>query len=199
MVRHGVTEFTVAGKMDGRGGVDPSLNPEGWRQAKAVALGVRAYIGDNPVRVITSSLRRAVETGAAISDELGVSAQIDADWDEQGFGDWDDKSMGFLAALHSQELLRFREDPQYARPGGEAHVDVEARVLAAFERAVAAGGAVVVASHRKPIMTVLAHVLGIPHERIWRIATAPASMTTVEFWSDGGVSVAFVNDTSHLR
>jgi len=199
MVRHGVTELTVAGKLDGRGGVDPSLNPEGRRQVKAVALGVRAYIGDNPVRVITSSLRRAVETGAAISDEFGVSAQIDADWDEQGFGDWDDKSMGFLAAHHSQELLRFREDPQHARPGGEAHVDVEARVLAAFERAVAAGGAVVVASHRKPIMTVLAHVLGIPHERIWRIATAPASMTTVEFWSDGGASVAFVNDTSHLR
>lgn len=199
MVRHGVTELTVAGKLDGRGGVDPSLNPEGRRQAKAVALGVRAYIGDNPVRVITSSLRRAVETGAAISDEFGVSAQIDADWDEQGFGDWDDKSMGFLAAHHSQELLRFRDDPQHARPGGEAHVDVEARVLAAFERAVAAGGAVVVASHRKPIMTVLAHVLGIPHERIWRIATAPASMTTVEFWSDGGASVAFVNDTSHLR
>jgi hypothetical protein len=92
LVRHGVTELTVAGKLDGRGGVDPSLNPEGRRQAKAVALGVRAYIGDNPVRVITSSLRRAVETGAAISDELGVSAQIDAGWDEQGFGDWDDKN-----------------------------------------------------------------------------------------------------------
>ena len=199
LVRHGVTDFTVAGKLDGRGGPDPSLNAEGRRQARAAAAGVRALIGDSSASVITSSLRRAIETGAAIAGELGLRAQIDVDWDEQNFGDWDDKSMGYLAAHQPQELVRFRNDPHYSRPGGEAHADLEARVLAGFARAVAAGGTVVVASHRKPIMTVLAHVLGIPHERIWRLATEPASLTSVEVWADGGMSVAFVNDTSHLR
>jgi len=199
LVRHGVTDFTAAGKLDGRGGSNPSLNSEGRRQARAAAAGVRAFIGDNAACVITSSMQRAIETGTAIGDELGVRAQVDADWDEQSFGDWDDTSMGYLASRHPQELLRFREDPHYARPGGEAHVDLEGRVLAAFERATAAGGTVVVASHRKPIMTVLGHLLGIPYERIWRIATAPASLTSVEVWADGGASVAFVNDTSHLR
>jgi probable phosphoglycerate mutase len=199
LVRHGVTDFTVAGKLDGRGGSDPSLNADGRRQARGAAAGVRAFIGDGSASVITSSLRRAIETGAAIADELGVGARIDADWDEQGFGDWDDKSMGYLAARHPQELVRFREDPHYSRPGGEAHADLQDRVLAAFDRAIGAGGTVVVASHRKPIMTVLAHVLGIPHDRIWRLATAPASLTSVEVWTDGGTSVAFVNDTSHLR
>jgi len=102
MVRHGVTEFTVAGEAGRARRNRPLVELEGRRQAKAVAVGVRAFIGSNPARVITSSLRRAVETGAAISDELSVRAQIDADWDEQGFGDWDDKSMGFLAAHHPQ-------------------------------------------------------------------------------------------------
>ena len=199
LVRHGVTDFTVAGKLDGRGGPNPSLNPEGRRQARAAAFGVRAFIGDGSASVITSSLQRAIETGDAIADELGVRAQIDVDWDEQNFGDWDDQSMGDLAAHHSKELLRFRRDRYYARPGGESHADLEARVLAAYERATATGGTVVVASHRKPIMTVLAHVLGIPHERIWRLATAPASLTSIEVWADGGASVAFVNDTGHLR
>lgn len=199
LVRHGVTDFTTAGKLDGRGGSDPSLNAKGRRQAGSAAAAVRAFIGDSPARVITSSLQRAVQTGAAIAGELGVRAQIDADWDEQSFGDWDDKSMGFLAARHPAELLRFRQDPHYSRPGGEAHADLELRVLAAFERATAAGGTVIVASHRKPIMTVLARVLGIPNERIWRLATAPASLTCIEVWADGGMSVAFVNDTSHLR
>jgi ribonuclease H / adenosylcobalamin/alpha-ribazole phosphatase len=199
LVRHGTTDFTAAGKLDGRGGPDPALNAEGLRQARAAAAGVRTFIGDSSASVITSSLQRAIETGAAIAAELGVRAQIDADWDEQTFGDWDDKSMADLAARHRKELLRFREDRHYARPGGETHADLEARVLAAFDRATAAGGTVVVASHRKPIMTVLAHVLGIPHERIWRLATAPASLTSVEIWADGGTSVAFVNDTSHLR
>ena len=199
LVRHGVTDFTVTGKLDGRGGPDPLLNAEGRRQARAAAAGVRALIGDSSASVITSSLRRAIETGAAIAGELGLRAQIDDDWDEQNFGDWDDKSMGYLAAHQPQELVRFRNDPHYSRPGGEAHADLEARVLAGFARAVAAGGTVVVASHRKPIMTVLAHVLRIPHERIWRLATEPASLTSVEVWADGGMSVAFVNDTSHLR
>jgi broad specificity phosphatase PhoE len=199
LVRHGVTDLTSAGKLDGRGGPDPSLNAEGRRQARAAAAGVRAFIGDSSSHIITSSLKRAIETGAAIAEELGVRARIDADWDEQNFGDWDDTSMSFLRAQHPQELDRFREDPHYSRPGGEAHADLEARVLAGFERATAVGGTVVVASHRKPIMTVLAHVLGIRYERIWRLATAPASLTCVEVWTDGGASVAFVNDTSHLR
>jgi ribonuclease H / adenosylcobalamin/alpha-ribazole phosphatase len=199
LVRHGVTDFTIAGKLDGRGGSDPSLNADGRRQARAAAAGVRAFIGNSTVSVITSSLQRAIETGAAIADELGVRARIDADWDEQSFGDWDDKRMDYLVARHPQELVLFREDPHYSRPGGEAHADLEARVLAAFDRATSLGGTIVVASHRKPIMTVLAHVLGIPHDRIWRLATAPASLTSIEVWTDGGTSVAFVNDTSHLR
>jgi len=199
LVRHGVTDLTAAGKLDGRGGPDPSLNAEGRRQARAAAAGVRAFIGDSSAHVITSSLQRAIETGAAIAGELGARARIDADWDEQNFGDWDDVSMGFLRTHHPQELARFREDAHYSRPGGEAHADLEARVLAGFERARAAGGTVVVASHRKPIMTVLAHVLGIRYERIWRLATAPASLTCVEVWADDSASVAFVNDTSHLR
>src|SRR5450631_494447 len=199
LVRHGVTDYTVEGKLDGRGGSNPSLNQEGLRQARAAAAGVRAFIGDTSVSVITSSLQRAIETGGAIAGELGVQAQIDADWDEQNFGDWDDKSMSDLATRYPQELLRFRNDPQYSRPGGEAHSDLELRVLAAFGRATAAGGTIVVASHRKPIITVLAHVLGIPHARIWRLATGPASLTSVEVWADGGASVAFVNRTSHLH
>ena len=199
MVRHGVTDSTVTGKLDGRGGLDPSLNPEGRRQAAAVGAGVRELIADGEARVVTSSLRRAIETGAAIGEALGVQTMIDADWDEQSLGDWDDTSMAYLAARHAKDLRRFRGDPIYSRPGGEAHVDLQARVLAGFERATSAGGTVVVTSHRKPIMTVLAHVLGISYERIWQIATAPASLTCVEVWADGGTSVAFVNDTSHLR
>ena len=199
LVRHGVTDFTLAGKLDGRGGADPSLNAEGLRQAVAAATGVRRFIGDSPATVITSSLRRAVQTGAAIADELGVGTRVDADWDEQSFGDWDDQRLGDLVASHPEDLQRFRKDPHYARPGGEAHVELETRVLAAFLRAIAEGGTVVVASHRKPIMTVIANVLEIPHQRIWRLATAPASLTSVEVWADGGTSVAFVNDTSHLR
>ncbi len=69
------------------------------------------------------------------------------------------------------------------------------RVIAAFERVVAAGGTTVVVCHRKPIMVVLAHLLQIPHETVWRLAAAPGSLTAVEVWADGNASIAFTNRT----
>jgi broad specificity phosphatase PhoE/ribonuclease HI len=199
LLRHGVTDFTVARQLDGRGGADPALNAQGQRQAAAAAEAVRAFLGDGPVRVISSSLTRAVQTGSAVAAAMGVELETDEDWDEQAFGDWDGKSVSQLAARYPDELARLREDDTYARVGGESHRDMAKRVLAALERAASSGTPVVVATHRKPIMVVLAHVLGIPHDRIWRLATSPASLTTIEVWSDGGAMVPFVNDTSHLR
>jgi ribonuclease H / adenosylcobalamin/alpha-ribazole phosphatase len=199
LLRHGVTDFTMARKLDGRGGADPGLNALGQQQAAAAARAVRAFLGDGPVRVVSSSLARGVQTGSAVAAAMGVPLETDEDWDEQGFGDWDGKSVGQPAARSPAELARLREDDAYARVGGESHRDMAKRVLAAFERAASSDLPVVVATHRKPIMVVLAHVLGIPHDRIWRLATSPASLTTVEMWSDGGAMVPFVNDTSHLR
>jgi len=199
LLRHGVTDFTVAGKLDGRGGADPSLNQLGRSQAAAAGAAVRAFLGDTPARVVTSMLARAIQTGAEVASALGVDAVADADWDEQNFGDWDGKSIGQLTARFPEEVLRLRDELDYARPGGESHEVMAARVRSAFGRVAAAGGSVVVATHRKPIMVVLTDLLGIPHDRVWRLATSPASLTAVEVWSDGGASVAFVNDTSHLR
>lgn len=70
---------------------------------------------------------------------------------------------------------------------------------AAFDREVAAGGTIIVATHRMPILAVLARVLGIDLEHVWRIAIAPASLTSVRVWEDGSALVEFVNDTAHLR
>ena len=70
-----------------------------------------------------------------------------------------------------------------------------ARVVPAWESVVARGGTVVVVCHRKPILVVLAHVLGIPHERIWRLAGAPGSLTAIAAWPDGEAVVAFTNRT----
>ncbi|CAN5867772.1 bifunctional RNase H/acid phosphatase [soil metagenome] len=202
LVRHGVTDFTQSRRLDGRGGADPSLNRTGSAQARAAAGAVKTLIErsePSPVSVITSSLARARQTGGTVAEALGVAPEVDADWDEQSFGDWDGRSMDELVAQFGPELLRLRQDAGYARPTGESHLQLVERVAQATARAIARGGTVVVASHRKPIMCVLAQVLGIDHDRAWSLATAPASLTALEVWPDGGVQVAFVNDTHHLR
>jgi len=195
LVRHGVTDFTAEGRLDGRGGPDPSLNASGRSQAAAAGRAAAHLLGGAPARLVTSSLTRAIETGSAVAEATGLEPVVDPDWDEQNFGDWDGASVADLMREEPEALRALRNDPSYARPGGETHDEMAERVLAAFDRCVAAGGITVVVCHRKPIMTVLAHLLKMPHETIWRLAAAPGSLTAVEVWADGNASVAFTNRT----
>ena len=195
LVRHGVTAFTEEGRLDGRGGHDPSLSARGRSQAERAARSVAALLDGGEARVVTSSLARAVQTGAPVAAALGVTPQIDADFDEQAFGDWDGALISDLIGSAGEELLRFRHDPTYARPGGESHEQLMERVRGAYERMIDAGGTTVVVSHRKPIMCVLAHVLDLTPDASWRLAAAPGSLQAVEVWQDGTTSVAFTNRT----
>ncbi|MDO5503857.1 MAG: bifunctional RNase H/acid phosphatase [Actinomycetia bacterium] len=195
LVRHGVTAFTEEGRLDGRGGHDPSLSEQGRAQAARAAESVAALIGAAPARLITSSLARAIETGAAIAAALGVEPEVEADFDEQNFGDWDGASIAELIESDPEELMRFRHDPGYARPGGENHRELQERVSRAYERVIEAGGISVVVCHRKPIMCVMAHILGLDPEAAWRLAAAPGSLHGIEVWQDGTTSIAFTNRT----
>ncbi|HEY7718014.1 MAG TPA: histidine phosphatase family protein, partial [Pedococcus sp.] len=136
LVRHGVTDFTAAGRLDGRGGSDPSLNDAGRSQAAAAGRATAHLLGDTPARLVTSSLARARETGAAVAEATGLVAEVDADWDEQDFGDWDGAAVADLVREHPEDLQALRVDPDYARPGGETHREMAERVLTAFERCV---------------------------------------------------------------
>ncbi|CAM3931108.1 bifunctional RNase H/acid phosphatase [Janibacter anophelis] len=195
LVRHGVTEFTEQARLDGRGGADPGLTDAGRRQAEQAATLVAELVGETPTTVITSDLRRARETGGVIADRLGVDPEVDPDWDEQSFGDWDGAAVSDLLRDAREDFTALRADRTYARPGGETHDEMAERVTAAWERVVARGGTVVVTCHRKPILVVLAHVLGLPFERMWRLAGSPGSLTALEAWPDGHAVVAFTNRT----
>jgi probable phosphoglycerate mutase len=195
LVRHGITDFTAQGRLDGRGGPDPRLNATGRAQAVAAGRAVASLVQGHPTRVVTSSLSRAMETGAAVAAAVGVDPVVDSEWDEQSFGDWDGRSIEELVEGERDAMRALRDDAGYRPPGGESHDDLVARVVPAWERVVAQGGTTVVVCHRKPILVVLAHLLGLTHDRAWRLAAAPGSLTAVEVWDDGEVSVAFTNRT----
>ena len=195
LVRHGVTDFTAQGRLDGRGGPDPRLNATGRAQAVAAGRAVASLVQGHPTRVVTSSLSRAMETGAAVASAVGVDPVVDGEWDEQSFGEWDGRSVEELIEGERDAMRALRDDATYRPPGGESHDDLVARVVPAWERVVAQGGTSIVVCHRKPILVVLAHLLGLPHDKAWRLAAAPGSLTAVEVWDDGEVSVAFTHRT----
>jgi len=82
-------------------------------------------------------------------------------------------------------------------PGAEPLEAVQARVLGAVARIVAAhrnGGEVLVVAHGGVISAYLAHCLGLPLSSIWRLVLGNASLTEV-----APPRVLQVNDTRHLR
>ncbi|PID96239.1 MAG: histidine phosphatase family protein [Actinomycetales bacterium] len=207
-VRHGVTDFTVSHRLDGRGGADPPLNAIGTAQAEATGTAVSDLVtraaGNTTSAAVTlwcSSLHRVRLTATAVGAALGLTPQVDSDWDERCFGRWDGLTLAQIHDRFPDDLARMYQDPAYQPPGGESRADVAMRVLRGYRRLVEGepGSTAVVVTSRVPLLVVLNEVLGIAPERFWALATEPASVTVVDLWADGHVSVPVLNRTDHLR
>lgn len=203
LVRHAVTDATTAGRMDGRGGRDLPLNAEGTRQAQLMAAGARAFLGAVRPVVLVSGLRRAQETGRHLAAQFDTTVEVDDDWDELHFGDWNGRTMREIWAQDPDGLTHLLAEPAAARPGGESRTQLSERVARAVESAVRRGreeaAPVLVVTHRGAIVAALAHLLSIGPRAAGAFETGPASLTSIRRWSDGEVLVEFVNDRSHLR
>lgn len=83
LVRHGRTALNAAGRLRGR--LDPSLDEVGRAEASALAAVLAAL---RPVRVVSSPLRRAIETAEAIATAADLSVLIDGRLADRDYGPW---------------------------------------------------------------------------------------------------------------
>ena len=135
-------------------------------------------------RIVSSPLRRAVETAAAFG--TGVEVEIDERWAELDYGEFDGVP---VAQLGEATWARWRSEPDFAPPGGESLVALTARVHDACEalRDDARERTVVVVSHVSPIKAALAWALGVGPEVAWRSHLDPASITRISIGPAGPV------------
>jgi probable phosphoglycerate mutase len=196
LVRHGVTKYSVAKKFAGRS--DLELTDEGVEQARRAA-GRIAELG--PVDVLISSpLRRTRQTAQQIADRLELPVQVEDGVIETDFGDWDGYTFEEVRQRWPAELQRWLEDPAVAPPAGESFETVTRRVRRARDRILAqhAGKTVVVVSHVSPIKTLVRLALDAPVSAMRQMFLAPASVSVIEYYADGPVSLQSFNDTAHL-
>jgi len=83
LVRHGETSLNADGRL--RGLADPELNEFGERQARAVAAALTEVDADV---VVSSPLRRAVSTAAAIAHHAGITHRVDDRFNDRDYGQW---------------------------------------------------------------------------------------------------------------
>ncbi|MGL5858048.1 MAG: bifunctional RNase H/acid phosphatase [Angustibacter sp.] len=203
LVRHAVTELTTQRRFSGCGGQDPQLSELGRRQATALADRLAHDSQDDmPWDVVVCSPRRRTrETAEAIASRIGLPVHPDPGWAETDFGAWDGLTAAEVVDRWPDDYRAWLASTAVAPPGGESADAMAVRVVQARDRVLARwpGRRIVVVTHAGPVRTFVTAALGVPVEVAWRLEVAPASVTRVRWWLDGGVSVAGLNSVDHLR
>ena len=196
LLRHGDTQLSPEHRFCGLR--DLPLSANGTRQAKAAAG--RLASGAPIDAVVSSPLRRAVDTAVIAATELGLTPVTDADLRETDFGDWDGFTLEEVQQRWPAAVAAWRRDPEQAPPGGESFADTSRRVDRACDRLLRdhSGQTVLVVSHVTPIKIMLCRALGVPLSTLYRLYLGSACLNEIQWYGRGFAAVHRVNDTSHL-
>lgn len=124
LLRHGQTEWNAGSRMQGQ--LDTDLTDLGRAQAVAAA---EVLAKRQPVLIVSSDLRRALDTANALGERTGVEVDVDTRLRETHLGDWQGLTHIDVDAMAPGARLAWRDDARWAPHGGESRVDVAARSM----------------------------------------------------------------------
>lgn len=195
VVRHGQTEWNVAGRIQGHG--DSPLTELGIRQAKAMAVRLAAEGFD---AILSSDLGRARHTATLLMPERAANIRWHPGLRERSFGVAEGSTYAQIADGHPEMFSREKEtDPDYAPEGGESRRQHLERVQQAFMDIAAAhrGQRVLVVTHGGVLSCIYRWLHGIP-----AAAPHPIDIPNVGYnrlSTDGDTwSIEVWGDVSHL-
>jgi broad specificity phosphatase PhoE len=122
LLRHGQTDYNVDGRMQGH--IDSHLTDAGHEQA-AEAAPVLASLA--PDRLVSSDLRRAVDTAEVVGAACGLPVKLDPRLRETHLGLWQGHTVAEIERDYPGAIAAWRSDPAWAPPEGESRIDVVAR------------------------------------------------------------------------
>ncbi len=128
LLRHGQTDYNVGGRMQGH--LDSMLTETGVEQAASVAPEIARLVPD---RLISSDLRRAVDTAELVSAACGLPVKYDARLRETHLGEWQGRTVAEIEDGWPGAIATWRSDPAWAPPGGESRIEVVRRSLPVVE------------------------------------------------------------------
>ena len=166
MLRHGQTEYNAGSRMQGQ--LDTDLSDLGRDQAVAAA---EVLAKRQPLRIVSSDLRRALDTAVSLGERSGMPVGVDTRLRETHLGDWQGMTHLEVDAAAPGARLAWRENARWAPHGGESRVDVAARSLPLVEELIAEqtdwgvdepDRPVVLVAHGGLIAALTAALLGLP-------------------------------------
>jgi glucosyl-3-phosphoglycerate phosphatase len=166
LLRHGQTDYNAAGRMQGH--LDSVLTEVGLAQAARVAPEIARLAPD---RLISSDLRRAVDTADIVGAACGRPVKLDPRLRETHLGEWQGQTVAEIEVTYPGAIATWRSDPAWAPPGGESRIDVVRRsipVIEELDEELAEGPdtTVVVVAHGGLIAGLVSGLMELPYD-IW--------------------------------
>ncbi|MBZ0091936.1 MAG: histidine phosphatase family protein [Burkholderiales bacterium] len=173
LMRHGEPQ----GGRRYRGQIDDPLSEKGWQQ-------MRDAVGDRHPwqHIVSSPLLRCAEFAHELSERWDIPCSEDHRFMEFAFGEWEGKTTQQLTVDDPDRILKFRLDPIRYRPAGAEALDSFASRIASAWRDVLGlhqGKQVLLVAHAGVIRVILAQVLGMPLQNMYRIEVGNASISRV--------------------
>jgi broad specificity phosphatase PhoE len=193
MLRHGQTEYNAGSRMQGQ--LDTELSDLGREQAAAAA---EVLAKRQPVIIVSSDLRRALDTAVALGERCGLPVLVDTRLRETHLGDWQGLTHLEVDAAAPGARLAWRENARWAPHGGENRVDVAARSMPLVAELITEQSEwgidepdrpVVLVAHGGLIAALTAALLGIPVDN-WPILGGMGNASWVQLSGHGETDAA---------
>lgn len=200
LARHGETEWNAVRRV--QGWTDIPLSEKGCAQAEALSQ----RLSRTPLAAVYSSdLARAAQTAAPTAARQGLTVQTAPELREKGFGAWEGLTQADLERDYPDLWHRYHvaRDLEALVPGGETWPQVQERLSAVLRRILAAHPdpeeTVLLVGHGGSGRMVILEALGATLPTLLHLHLDNASLSRLDFRSEGDSRVIFLNDTSHLE
>lgn len=198
IIRHGATEGSDEPRY--KGSTDVPISKNGEAQVSETARFMK-LMGLAPDAVYSSTLSRAMRSAEIIGSEFGLGPVGVEGLKERDFGLWEGMSFEEIHEKFPDAFSAWARDPLRHSPlEGESTIDVRDRVMPALDGLLHSheGGAVAVVAHGGVNRVMLAELMGLPLEHIFRIEQDHACLNIVRF-HDGLPVVELINGNHWIR
>jgi broad specificity phosphatase PhoE len=166
------------------GSLDVDLSARGRALAELLA---EVLAGSPLAAIYTSPRRRTKATAAPIAARHGLVPKVLDELAELDFGAFEGRTYEEIEASDPELFKRWMEGPTDVRfPGGEAFADLRIRALCAADalRRTHAGSTILLVTHGGVARALLAEVLGMPAQAIFRLGQRYGALNIIDYIGD---------------
>jgi alpha-ribazole phosphatase len=191
LMRHG--EVANGGEKRYNGHIDVDITETGVEQMHRLA----GMLADKPVTAVYSSdLMRSVKGADIIAKRLNLTHTPLRQLRERSVGVWEGLTVDEIRERSPEEFQLWRADLLNYRPsGGECVTDVRDRIIPEYQRLVSAhpNQEIAMLLHGGVNRVILAHVLGLDLNTLFRLDQSWGALNIIEHFDDGMAVLKLLN------